>query len=138
MKQHVKKIEKVAKKIKLSLREKKHLSNVPRSSGFYFQIGLVVVLVIVFGLFQMKFDKKAVVIDKPIIDMSSDENIDPPDFVIEKEIPEGLLDQIHIQELTTIKVVEDDEDVLPIVIYDSSIIVERAPRVADIKMVVVE
>jgi len=138
MKQHVKKIEKVAKKIKLSLREKKHLSNVPKSSGFYFQIGLVVVLVIVFGLFQMKFDKKAIIIDKPIIDMSSDDNIDPPDFVIEKEIPEELLDQIHIQELTTIKVVEDDEDVLPIVIYDSSIIVKRAPRVADIKMVVVE
>lgn len=141
MKQHIKKIEKATKKIRLSLREKKHLSNVPRSSGFYFQIGLVVVLVIIFGLFQMKFDKREVVIDKPIIDMSSDDNIEPPDFVIEKEIPEELLEQVrrvHIQELTDIKVVEDDEDVLPIVIYDSSIIVERAPRIVDIKVVVIE
>jgi len=141
MKQHIKKITKATKKIKLSLREKKHLSNVPRSSGFYFQIGLVVVLVVVFGLFQMKFDKKEVVIDKPVIYMSLDEEIALPDFVVEKEIPEELLEQvrrIHIQELTTIKMVEDDEDVLPVVIYDSSIIVERAPRVADIKVVLEE
>jgi len=134
MKKHI-------KKIKLSLREKKHLSNVPRSSGFYFQIGLVVVLVIIFGLFQMKFDKKEVVIDKPVIDVYSEENFDPPDFIVEKEIPEELLEQVrrvHIQELTAIKVVEDDEDVLPIVIYDSSIIVEKSPRVADIKVLVIE
>jgi len=141
MKQHIKKIEKITEKIKLSLRDKKHLSNVPRSNGFYFQIGLVAVLVIVFGLFQMKFDKKIVVVAKPVIDMSSEENIDPPNFVIEKEIPEELLEQvnrIHIQELTTIKVVEDDEDVLSTVIYDSSIIVERSPRVVDIKVMVEE
>jgi len=141
MKQHVNKITEVTKKMKLSLREKKHLSNVPRSSGFYFQIGLVVVLVIVFGLFQMKFDKKEVVIDKPVISSFSDEEISPPDFVIEKEIPEELIEQIqkiHIQKLTTIKVVDDNEDVLPIVIYDSSIIVERVPRVADIKVVLLE
>ena len=64
MKQHIKKIEKATKKLKLSLREKKHLSNVPRSRGFYFQVGIVVVLVIAYGLFQMKFDKKVVVNDK--------------------------------------------------------------------------
>lgn len=141
MKHHVKKIAKATKKIKLSLREKKHLSNVPRSSGFYFQIGLVVVLVIVFGLFQMKFDKKEVVIEKPTISSFSEEEISPPDFIVEQEIPEELLDQvqrIHIQELTTIKVVEDDEDVLPVVVYDSTIIVERPPRVADIEVVLVE
>ena len=141
MKRHIKKITQAAKKIKLSLREKKHLSNVPRSSGLYFPIGLVVVLVVVFGLFQMKFDKKEKVIEEVIIRMSSDEEITPPDFVIEKEIPKKLLEKvhrIHIQELTTIKMVEDDEDVLPIVIYDSSIIEERAPRVEDIKVVLEE
>jgi len=141
MKQHIKKIEKAAKKIKLSLREKKHLSNVSRNNGLYFQMGLVVVLVIVFGLFQMKFEKKEVLIGKPIIEVSSDANIVPPDFIVEKEIPEELLEEIQrvrVQELTTIKMVEDDENVLPTVIYDSSIIVERAPRVVDIKVVVVE
>lgn len=141
MKQHIKKIEKTAKKIKLSLREKKHLSNVPRSNGFYFQIGLVVVLVLMFGLFQMKFDKKELVIDKPVIDMISEENIDPPDFVIEQEIPVELLEQfhrVHIQELIAIEVVEDDADVLPTVIYDSSIIVRRAPRIADVNVLVIE
>jgi len=138
MKKHVKKIEKAVNKIKLSLREKKHLSNVSEGNGFYFQLGLVAVMVIVFGLFQMKFEKRVIVIDKPIIDMSSEDYISPPDFVIEKEIPEELLEQvnrIHIQELTTIKVVED---VLPTVIYDSSIIVKRSPRVADIKVIIVE
>jgi len=141
MKQHIKKIESATKKIRLSLREKKHLSNVPRSSGFYFQTGLVVVLVLIFGLFQMKFDKKEVVIDSPIINMTSDEIIDPPDFVVEKEIPEELIEQfhrIHIQELTAIEVVEDDADVLPTVIYDSSIIVERVPRIAEVKVLVIE
>lgn len=141
MKQHVENIVKATKKIKLSLREKKHLSNVPRSSGFYFPMGLVVVLVVVFGLFQIKFDKKEKVIEGVIIPMSSDDEITPPDFVVEKEVPKELLEQvhrIHIQELTTIKMVEDDEDVLPIVIYDSSIIEERAPRIADIKVVLEE
>lgn len=141
MKQHVKNIVKATEKIKLSLREKKHLSNVPRSSGFYFPMGLVVVLVVVFGLFQIKFDKKEKVNEGVIIPMSSDDEITPPDFVVEKEVPKDLLEQvhrIHIQELTTIKMVEDDEDVLPIIIYDSSIIEERAPRVADIKVVLEE
>lgn len=141
MKQRIKKIEKVAKKIKLSLREKKHLSNVPRGNGLYFLIGLVAVLTIVFALFQMKFEKKEVVVGKPIIEMSSDDYIVPPDFIEEKNIPIELLDEvnrIHIQELTYIKVVDNDEDVLPVVIYDSSVIVERAPRIADIDVELVE
>ncbi len=129
------------KKIKLSLSEKKRLSNVPKNNGLYFIIGLVTILVIVFVLFQMKFETKIIVIDKPIIDVSSDENIVPPDFVLEKkilELPLEEVNRIHIQELTTIKVVEDDEDVLPTVIYDSSVIVKRAPRIADVSVVGIE
>jgi len=140
MAQHIKNIKKVAKKLKTSLREKKHLSNVQRSYGLYFPVGLVSVLLIVFGLFQMKFEKKEVVVRKSIIDMYSDDNIVPPEFIIESEIPKFLdeVQRIHIQELTTIVVVDDDEDVLPVVIYDSSVIVDRAPRVADIEVEEVE
>ncbi|NQY29701.1 MAG: energy transducer TonB [Flavobacteriaceae bacterium] len=136
MKQHVEKIKKGVKKLKISLREKKRLSSVQRSYGLYFQAGLVTVLLVVFGLFQMKFEKKDVVVRKSIIDMYSDDNIVPPEFIIEREPPK-LLDQVqrvHIQELTTIMVVDDDADVLPVVIYDSSAIPDRVPRVIDIEV----
>lgn len=129
------------KKIILSLREKKHLSNIPRSNGLYFQLGLVAVLVIVYSLFQLQFEQKEAVIDKPVINLDLEDNNTPPDFVIEKEIPIPPLDQvnrIHIQDLTSIQIVDDDTDVLPTVIYDSSHVLERTPDITDIDVVVVE
>lgn len=141
MKHYADKIEKITKNLKLSLIDKKRLSNIPSDYGFYFAVGMVVVLVAVFGAFQLRFEKKDVVIDSPVIIASYEEIEIVPDFIIEKKIPEALIEQvdrIHIQELTVIEVVDDDEDVLPTVIYDSSVIVERVPRVSDIKVEVEE
>lgn len=72
---------------KLSRREQKHLANSRKSGGLYFQIGLVATLFIVFGVFQMKFQKQEVVVNSVKITDANDVFTVIPDFIIEENIP---------------------------------------------------
>ncbi|MFD0963633.1 energy transducer TonB [Pseudofulvibacter geojedonensis] len=72
-------------KRELSMREKKHQANLRKNGGLHFQIGLIVTLFVVFGVFQLKFEKKEIVfhptkIDEEVMEIAFNDN-----YVIEEE-----------------------------------------------------
>jgi len=70
----------------LSMREKKHQANLRKNGGLYFQIGLILSLFMVFGLFQLKFEKKEMAYHPPKISNDPIEISYPDNYVVEEDI----------------------------------------------------
>ena len=121
-------------KVKLSLREKKHQANLRKSGGLYFQIGLVATLFIFFGIFQMKFQKKEVVVNTIKITDTVEYITNIPDFIIEEDIPKSTTKTVEqpYTSWTDPKIVDNSALDIETVIDDKPIILDRAPSVSDI------
>lgn len=122
------------KQVELSLREKKHQANLQKNNGLYFQIGLIATLFVVFGVFQLKFDKKEIAFNKLVIDTPVELTTIPPDYIIEENIPRKVKKQQVITEPNSFenpKIVEDDDPVLEDVIK-TPLVVDKPLNVADI------
>ena len=105
----------VSKK-QLSMREKKHQANLKKSGGLYFQIGLIVALFMVFGLFQLKFEKKEVALNTLKVSDDPIEISYLDNYVIEEEIPKQVEEQPKAEQrksddLSKAEVVDNDEKI---------------------------
>lgn len=107
-------------KQKLSSREKKHQASLKNNSTLHFQIGLIVVLFMVFGLFQIEFERKTFD-NTPIVMNPDDYNlIVTQNWVVEppKEESVKVDDIVTRRPTSTFMEVPDDvtlKDILPIV-----------------------
>ncbi|MGB1269414.1 MAG: energy transducer TonB [Flavobacteriaceae bacterium] len=121
-------------KVKLSLREKKHQANLRKSGGLYFQIGLVATLFIFFGVFQMKFHKKEVVVNTIKITDTVEHITNIPDFIIEEDMPKSSVktEEQPYTNWTDPKIVDDTAPDIETVIDDEPIVLDKAPSVSDI------
>jgi len=129
------------KEVALSLREKKHQANLQKNSGLYFQIGLIATLFIVFGLFQLQFDKKEIVLNTIEIDGPIELTTLFPDYIIEENIPKEVEDQPVVtksESLENLKVVDNDEPVLEDIVKTPPVVIDKSPKVDDIDVVDVE
>jgi len=125
------------KEVALSLREKKHQANLQKNNGLYFQIGLIATLFIVFGVFQLRFDKKEIVLNSPIIEDPIELTTLPRDYIIEENIPKEVKKQAIVtkpKSLENPKIVDNDDPVLEDVIKTPPVIVDKAPDVGDIQV----
>ena len=135
MKLNSQKRKELAKQVKLSLREKKHQANLKKSCGLYFQIGLVATLFIFFGIFQMKFEKKAIVSKTINITDTIETITNIPDFIIEENISMSAKKVVEEQLLTSWsdpKIIDDNDPDIETVIDHTPVVVDRAPTVTDI------
>ncbi len=126
--------QKVTAQKQLSSREKKHQVNLKNNSGIHFQIGLIAVLFMVFGLFQLQFDKKEYA-KKIAITEISDGEIIPFNYVIEqpKVIPVKKVQPKRKKTSTHFKEVDNDTKIvknLPII--NKPVVLEKAPSVGSI------
>lgn len=65
----------------------KHDVNLQKNSTLYFQIGLILTLLAVYGMFEMQFEVKKLVFDKV-------EVIDEPTMVVQRYVPEPIPDPV--------------------------------------------
>jgi len=126
-----------AQQQKLSMREKKHQVNLKNNSGIHFQIGLIAVLFIVFGLFQLQFDKKEYAI-KDIPTELYDGMIIPPNYVIEQPKFEPIkeIQPKRQKPSNTYKEVDNDTKIIAeLPIIDKPVVLKKAPPVGSIHVV---
>lgn len=122
---------------KLSRREQKHQANLRKSGGLYFQIGLVATLFIVFGVFQMKFHKKEVVINPVKITDTNEVFAVMPDFIIEENKPKSIATTVERQSHTDWSdptIIEDTAPDIETVIDDTPLVLDTSPKVTDINV----
>jgi len=125
------------KEVVLSSREKKHQANLQKNNGHYFQIGLIATLFIVFGVFQLKFDKKEIAFNSPVIDDPIELSKMPRDYIIEENMPKKVKKQAVVTKPKSFenpKVVDNDDPVLDNVINTPPVAVDKAPNVGDINV----
>jgi protein TonB len=119
----------------LSSREKKHQANLQKNNGLYFQIGLIATLFIVFGVFQLRFDKKEVAFNKLVIDTPAELAKISPNYIIEENIPKEVKKQQVVTKLKSLenpKIVDNDDPVLEDIIKTPPVVFDKAPDVGDI------
>ncbi len=125
------------KEVALSLREKKHQANLRKNNGLYFQVGLIAALFIVFGVFQLRFDKKEIVFNSPVIDDAIELSTMPRDYIIEENMPKEIEKPAAVtkpESFENPKVVDNDEPVLDNVIKTPPVVVDKAPDIGDIQV----
>ena len=106
---------------KIVKKPQKHDANLQKNSTLYFQVGLIVVLLMVYGLFQMKFE--TTVIPASPIDYVNDDDL------------YAFNDVVKVYEEETTK--EEIEKKRPI-IFNNPVIAEDNPNVAETLGVVTE
>lgn len=129
------------KKVKLSLREKKHQANLQKNNGLYFQIGLIATLFIVFGVFQLKFDKQEIAFNYPEADAPIELNTLPPDYIIEEDMPKKVKEEVvrvQPKSFQNPKIVDDNDKVLDDLIKTSPVVFDKPIEVVDIDVVDVD
>lgn len=109
-----------AKKQTLSSREKKHQASLKNNSNLHFQIGLIVVLFMVFGIFQIEFERKTFDVTPTVMDSDNYELIIPQNWVEEqlKEESDKVDDVVAKKPTSNFKEVPDDvilKDVVQVV-----------------------
>lgn len=123
----------------LSMREKKHQANLRKNGGLHFQIGLILALFAVFGVFQLKFEKKDYVADVPELKTDEIEDLRYVDYVIEqpKEVKEEepKVETKTPTDLTNLNVVTDNTPIKDSPIDVEPVVVDRAPAIGDIDVV---
>ena len=125
-----------AQQQKMSSHEKKHQVNLKNNSGIHFQIGLIAVLFMVFGLFQLQFDKKEFTKTYAITDVP-DTTIAPINYIIEqpKVIPVKKVQPKRQKKSNHFKQI-DNKDTQPekLPFIEKPVAVEKTPTVASIKV----
>jgi len=121
---------------KLSMREKKQQANLKNNSSLHFQIGLIVVLFMVFGLFQMQFEKKDYTKTYAITEMP-EEFKKPFNYVIEQPKVEPIkkVQPKRQKPSTTFKQIDNSDttpEVLPFI--DKPVVLSKAPAIDSIQV----
>jgi protein TonB len=122
---------------KMSLRERKHQANTQSNYGLYFQIGLVATLFIIFGVFQLKIEKKETVF-RPKLNIDA---VELPtvihDYIIEEEIVKELIKKAPLIQPTSYEnplIVDDDKPIIETFIKQTSTPVNDYPKVEDVNV----
>lgn len=122
----------------LSMREKKHQANLRKNSGLHFQIGLIATLFVVFGIFQLKFEKKELAVSTVSLSEDIIEELPFDNYVIEEvkkieevvkiepKLPKDPTNFVEVPNENPIE--ETPRDIEPVV-------VNKAPKVGDIDVV---
>lgn len=126
-------------KRELSMREKKHQANLRKNGGLHFQIGLIVTLFVVFGVFQLKFEKKDYVADVPELKTDEIEDVRYVDYVIEKpkevKVEEPKVETKRPTDITNVDVVPDDTPIKDSPLDVKPVVVDKAPAIGDIDVI---
>ena len=125
-------------KRELSMREKKHQANLRKNSGLHFQIGLIVTLFAVFGVFQLKFEKSppgdiVMNITEPEDDVQHIDN-----YVIEdvKKVDEAVKVEPKLpKDPTDFVEVPNENPIDETPIETKPVVVDKAPNIGDIDVV---
>ena len=89
----------------------KHDANLQKNSTLYFQVGLIVCLLVTYGLLEMQFEKTMPSMDVGvIIDDSTPFHMD--DFVIQDETPKNEPVKRQVQVISTLEPIVKENDVL--------------------------
>ena len=88
----------------------KHDANLQKNSTLYFQVGLIVCLLVTYGLLEMQFEKTMPSMDVGvIIDDSTPFHMD--DFVIQDETPKNEPVKRQVQVISTLEPIVKENDV---------------------------
>lgn len=126
----------ITKEVALSLREKKHQANLQKNNGLYFQIGLIATLFIVFGIFQLRFDKKEIAFNKLVIETPI-ELTTMHSYIIEENIPKEVKEQQKSKKskfFENPKIVDNEDPILKNIIKTPPVVVDKAPSISDINV----
>ncbi len=96
---------------KTSIIDKKHQANLKKNNGLYFQIGLIVSLFLVFGAFQLKFEKVNQFTEDIILNEDEVLYVSAPVFEIEKKVESKQKIQKEVKQQKLIdKFIETSDD----------------------------
>ena len=125
---------------KTSIIDKKHQANLKKNNGLYFQIGLIVSLFLVFGAFQLKFEKVNQFTEDIILNEDEVLYVSAPVFEIEKKVESKQKIQKEVKQQKLIdKFIEtsDDDKIIETIIKttDDPLITDKVVKVKDIEVV---
>lgn len=126
-----------ANEAKLSLREKKQQANLRKNTGLYFQIGLIASLVLVFGVFQLKFDVKDFTDRGVEIEEQLELFMDAPaDFVIEQKAEVKPQQAVKPQVIDQIEIKDDHVDIVESILpTDEPLVIDDTVKISDLEPV---
>ena len=88
----------------------KHDVNLQKNSTLYFQVGIIVCLLVVYGLFQMKFERKLPKKEVAICECEYDTTYPIEDFKVYEEVEAEKQEQKKVQKLLTAPPIEKPDD----------------------------
>ncbi len=102
----------------------KHDANLQKNTTLYFQIGLILCLLISYGLLEMEFDRTTIPVEQGVLSDESLVYIDVPIFKIEKKIKNDPVPKMKKVIVIDPTIVENDTEIKNIV---ENIITEPEP-----------
>jgi len=125
---------------KLSLHEKKHQVNLKNNSSLHFQIGLITALLIIFGVFQLQFEKQTYT--KPIALTDVPDIVkEPINYIIEKpkvDVVKKKLPKRKKQNTNYKQVNNNDTTPEELPFIDKPVAVPKAPAIDSIQVVEID